>query len=139
MQKKKLNFNLLDVIIVLALALLACGIIWRQELTKQIQIRDTQNTVTVVCGIEPENNTVIDEGDTYLTMLAGNDAIISKSADIEGVIGEIQLRLTAVELESGYYLQDGSKLLVEESYILHSEIREYRVKILSISEVEDEE
>ncbi len=128
MQKKKLSFNLLDVIIVLALALLACGIIWRQELTKQLKVRDTQNTVSVICTAEMLNTTELTEGQTDATMTEGNKATITTTDD-----GKVSIKLTAVELESGYYLADGSKLLVEKSYVLHSETTEYSIKILTIT------
>ncbi len=139
MQRKKLSFNLLDVIIVLALALLACGIIWRQELTKQIALRDTQNTVPVLCTVSVLNSTELEAGEKEATLVAGNKATLVKDEDSAGTAGEVRLKLTAVELESGYYLADGSKLLVEESYVLHSGNKEYSIRILSLSELDEAE
>ncbi len=132
MPKKKLSFNLLDVIIVLAIALLACGIIWRQELSRQIEQRDTQNAVEITCTATVTNTTQITEGKYDVTMAAGNKATMTKNRND---VDDITLTLSAVELESGFYLKDGSKLLVEETYIVRSRTAYIEIKIITINKI----
>ncbi len=134
--KKKFAFNLIDVIVVIALGLLACGIIWRQELTKQIELRDTKNTVEVICTVSFYSAENLPADGAEVELLAGNKGSLSY-VKTQGGTSQIYMRLSTVELESGYYLEDGTKLLVEKDYAFHSNLAEYTVKVLSLEEVEE--
>ncbi len=133
--KKKFAFNLIDVIVVIAIGLLACGIIWRQELTKQIELRDNENTVDIVCNVAFENTEKLPEDGSAIKLLAGNSGTLSYITDESGN-KQALLSFKAVELESGYYLANGTKLLVEKSYVFHCGLAQYSVKVLSVEEME---
>lgn len=47
--KRKIRFNFIDLLIVLAVIALVAGVIWREELSDRVKTENIENTVTVCC------------------------------------------------------------------------------------------
>ncbi|MBQ3081086.1 MAG: DUF4330 family protein [Clostridia bacterium] len=156
MGKKKARFNFLDFLLVLAVFALVAGIIWRQELSDKIEIRDIENTVTVECEFETVvgedtadaayNAVRFPEGSTFVymngvavgTVEKKTTQAIPEGSDSEGKhpvkVEKLSLKLSVVSKDSGYYLEGGEKLFIDGEYRLHTKTTEFTVRIVSISE-----
>lgn len=160
MSKKKTRFNFLDFLLVLAVFALIAGIIWRQELSDKIEIRDIENTVTVLCEFdmvvdgadtaETAYNTVkFTDGSTFIYMDGVAVGTVEKrtvvvpreeSAETSGDSGstvkveKLQLKLSVVSKDSGYYLAGGEKLFIDGEYRFHTKTQEFTVRISTIAE-----
>ena len=160
MSKKKTRFNFLDFLLALAVFALIAGIIWRQELSDKIEIRDIENTVTVLCefdmvvdgadAAETAYNTVkFTDGSTFVYMDGVAVGTVEKrtvvvpgeeSAETSGDSGstvkveKLQLKLSVVSKDSGYYLAGGEKLFIDGEYRFHTKTQEFTVRISTIAE-----
>lgn len=157
MSKKKTRFNFLDFLLVLAVFALVTGIIWRQELSDKIQIRDIENTVTVICefdmvndgadGAEAAYNKVkFSDGSTPIYMDGVSVGTVEKStvviptedSSVEGGGGvkeeKLSLSLSVVSKDSGYYLAGDEKLFIDGEYRFHTKTQEFTVHINEITE-----
>lgn len=162
MSKRKVRFNFIDVLIVLATLALVVGIIWREELTERIEDRNIENTVTVCCTLNAfvsyEKDCSVqamkfDEGKTavYLdgtevgyietthTVVSNDEVSGDESGKEEGkitqTVDETKLYLKAVSRDSGYYIEGQTKLLIGGEYDLHTKTSEFTVRLLSVQEV----
>lgn len=151
MNKTKKGFNLLDVLIVLAVVCLVSGILWRQELTERIEKQDKENTVEVYCvcavlplddgekAALPENDVVLyyedKEVGTFLGDYEEEEESAGEASEEEKHYssgdGLVRIKLYAVEKESGYYIDD-MKLVRGAVLDLNSELYELS---LSINEI----
>ena len=151
MGRTKKGFNLLDVLIVLAVVCLVSGILWRQELTERIEKQDKENTVEVYClctvlpldGGEkaalPDKEVVLYYEDKEVGAFLGDYAEEEESEEEISVEekhhasqdGLVKIKLYAVEKESGYYIDD-MKLVRGAVLELNSELYELS---LSINEI----
>lgn len=155
MKRKKIKFNVLDVIIVIALLALVAGILWRKELSDAVDQLDKENTVAVTC----EFTNVTEEDERHmLNNLKGNpdvyyngvkvgtiakvtvaDTEESRDEDtsLEGekpnLLAKNVLVLAAVAKDSGYYIED-TKLVIGEEYRFSAAGWEFSVVIDSIEE-----
>jgi len=158
MGKRKIRFNFLDVLLVLGVLALVAGIIWRQELTDRIQIRDSENTLGVVCEFElvtreedggsykriqfAEGSTAVYMSDfsvgnvekttVYATPEISGDSDESEDGGV--AIEKLSLNLKAVSKDSGYYLAGDVKLYINGVYRFHTKTEEFSVRITSIEE-----
>lgn len=164
MSKKRVRFNFLDVLIILATLALVAGIIWREELTERIETRNIENTVTVSCDLNAfvstdKEGTVyavkFEEGNTPVYMdgvevgyvqavrtvvSQPDDSVDDTSKDEDTpqepqIVEETKLFLKAVSRSSGYYIGGETKLLIGGEYLLHTKTSEFTVRILSAEEV----
>lgn len=149
-EAKRTRFNFLDVLIIMAVLALIAGIMWRQELTEKIEIRDSQNTVTVNCEFElvdtadavAQYGARFEEGTTPVYMDGLQIGVVEKtvstvntdsSADGEPISVEtLLLKLTVVSNPSGYYLENGTKLFLGGQYRLHTKTQDFAVEITGI-------
>lgn len=150
MSKKKTRFNFLDFLLVLAVFALVAGIIWRQELSDKIEIRDIENTVNVVCEFEMADEAFsavkFAEGSTFVYMNGVAVGTVEKKttqsapdeSDDQGnrpvKVEKLSLKLAVVSNDSGYYLEGGVKLFIDGEYRMHTKTEEFTVHITSISE-----
>lgn len=152
MSRTKKGFNLLDVLIVLAVVCLVSGILWRQELTERIEKQDKENTVEVYClctvlplddgekAALPDKEVVLYREDKEVGTFLGyyeedaDDSEEETSAEEKHYTnqdGLVKIKLYAVEKESGYYIDD-MKLVRGAVLELNSELYELS---LSINEI----
>lgn len=161
MNKRRIRFNLLDVLIVIALCALVAGIIWRQELTDRVEQEEKENTVTLLCGFEcsdgdayiigslPEGDTTLYYNGTAVGVLSRGISESELSAEDSGdkggesstdtskvssFIRGTEVRLYAVEKDSGYYPVPDTKLLLGKSYRFNTKDCEFTLTITSIDE-----
>lgn len=158
MGKRKIRFNFLDVLLILGVLALVAGIIWRQELTDRMQIRDSENTLGVVC--EFELVTREEEGGLYkrVQFSEGSTAIYMNNSAVGNVekttlyaspetsgeengsedagvaIEKTLLNLRAVSKDSGYYVAGEVKLYIGGVYRFHTKTEEFSVRITSIED-----
>lgn len=162
MSKKRIRFNFLDVLIVLAVLALVVGIIWREELTERIEDRNIENTITVCCELNAFANDgtevrgiKFEEGKTvvyldgeevgYIEHTRVVESAPEESGDESGdedeierpaqITEETKLYLKAVSRESGYYVSGQTKLLIGGDYEMNTKDTRFTVHLLSISEV----
>jgi len=161
--KRKIKFNLLDLLIIVAVGALVAGIIWRRELTQRIKLEDSENTVSVECafivtGVKtpPEFNGEV----TTVYFSDGSEAQVIKTpvknvkndeslpeSSYDGLPESseeyneapppaeiLTLRFKAVSKADGYYLEGGGKLFIDAALPLHTTLYEFTALILSISE-----
>ena len=164
MSKRKIKFNFLDVLLILGVFALVAGIIWRQELTDKIQIRDSENTINVTCefelisGEEDQSSyrrIQFEDGSTRIFMNgvvvgtvekttihatpeasedSGSTDDDSKEDEVTAAIEKLHLKLSAVSKDSGYYLAGDVKLYINGVYRFHTKNEEFSVRIGSIEE-----
>lgn len=163
MDKKKTRFNFLDLLLIVAVVALVAGIIWRQELSDKIEIRDIENTVTVLCEFDAAadagsdtaetayNRVKFEDGSTFIYMDGVAVGSVEKSTTVitseeseessdssQGnrpiKVEKMHLKLSAVSKESGYYLAGDVKLFIGGEYRFHTKTQEFTVRISSISE-----
>ncbi len=159
MGKRRIRFNFLDFLLVLGVFALVAGIIWRQELTDKIQIRDSENTLNVICEFElisgdeeggsykriqfEDGSTEIYMGDTAVgnvektTVYANPETSEDsgeESAEAQVAVEKLRLKLSAVSKDSGYYLAGDVKLYINGVYRFHTKTAEFSVRIGSIEE-----
>ncbi len=128
MKKRKTRFNFLDLLIILAISALVMGIMWRQELTDEIQIMETKNTVSVICEAEIIAGDLSAAEKETLVYMDGVEVGKAQKA------GEaLRLAFSAVSKDSGYYLESDAKLFIDGEYKLHTKTEEFTVKILSVT------
>lgn len=163
MSGRKIRFNFLDVLIILAVLALVLGIIWREELAERIETKNIENTVTVVCEfnafISPDGadsvsaykfedgkTTVYTEGveigyvETVSTVVSAPDESgdgTSGDGEVQQTVKETKLYLKAVSRDSGYYIGGETKLIIGEEYLFHTKTSEFTVRILSAAEVKN--
>ncbi len=145
MAKTKKSFNLLDVLIVLAVLCLIAGIFWRKELTTVVEQHAKENTVSVFCtctvieleGGEtaklPSNITdIYYEGEKVGTLVP---SVVTDESGEEDTVDQrtVAVKLTAVEENSGYYLNN-TKLVQGEKYSFYTDLYEFTLRIEQISE-----
>ncbi len=146
MAKTKKSFNLLDVLIVLAVLCLIAGIFWRKELTAVVEQHAKENTVNVFCTC-----TVMDFEDGEKAKLPSDITDIYYKGEKIGVlvpsvvtdevseeendggIHTVAVKFTAVKEDSGYYI-NGTKLMQDEEYSLYTDLYEFTVRIEQITE-----
>lgn len=157
MSKRRVKFNFLDVLIILATFSLIVGIIWREELTERIETRNMENTVSVSCVI---NAFVSGEGEVYAVRFEDGRTPVyldgteigyvetvrssvseeSASDDVSGddsapqAVEETRLYLKAVSRDSGYYIGGVTKLLIGGEYLLNTKTSQFTVRILTVDE-----
>lgn len=129
MKKRKTRFNLLDLLIILAVGALVVGVMWRQELTDKVQIMETKNTVSVLCDAEIIDGDLSAEGDNILIYMDGVE--VGKAAK---ALDKLRFAFSAVSKDSGYYLESDAKLFIDGEYKLHTKTEEFTVRIVSIIE-----
>lgn len=149
--KRKIKFNILDVIIVLALLALVAGILGRDELSKTLKRFDEENTVAVLCEfsnpVEADErgilNNIKDNPDVYYNgVKVGTFAkvTVDESTQLDAVDSaeggatvqeRNMLALSVVAKDSGYYLGE-QKLLIGHSYRFSADGWEFTAIIKSI-------
>lgn len=144
MAKTKKSFNLLDVLIVLAVLCLIAGIFWREELTALVEQHAKENTVSVSCTC-----TVVDFDDGTKLQMPSEITDIYYDGEKVGVIvpsvvtdeesaedkaagtRTVAISFSAVEEDSGYYI-NGTKILQGEVYTFYTDLYEFTVRIEQI-------
>ncbi len=158
MTKRRIKFNFLDVLFILATLALVVGIIWREELIERVETKNIENTVTVCCdmnayvteGVDTVYGVKFEEGKTPVYMngvevgyvLHTKEVASAESSSDESapqapqVSEETTLYLKAVSRNSGYYMGGETKLLIGNEYLLHTKTSEFTVRILTVEEAE---
>lgn len=151
--KKKVRFNILDVLIILGVALFIFGVLWREELTAVTEQQDKENTVTILCDVTAEGSDLsalqaLPMGETALMY---GDAVIGAvvwenlipDVEVESALGgkepiptekkTVRLRLSAVAEDSGYFIR-GDKLYIGNTYSFYTDKYEFDLRITAIAE-----
>ncbi|MBE6677604.1 MAG: DUF4330 family protein [Ruminococcaceae bacterium] len=146
MAKNKKSFNLLDVLIVLAVLCLIAGILWRKELTAVVEQHAKENATNVFCTctvVEFENGEkaklpsditdVYYKGEKIGVLVPSVVTDEVSEEDTTNDIPTVAVKFTAVEEDSGYYI-NGTKLVLGEEYSLYTDLYEFTVRIEQITE-----
>lgn len=152
MSKSKRGFNLLDVLIVLALLFLVACILWGKELTRVVERQEMEQATDVLCtctlGEGYDSETVLPEKGTKLYFDGEEVGVfmgevmpaapeLSEEISNEGEPAEdiaieeqtyVAIRFHAVEKKSGYYLND-LKLTHGSELTLYTDLYEFAVCI----------
>ncbi|MBR6594121.1 MAG: DUF4330 family protein [Clostridia bacterium] len=151
--RKRVRFNILDVLIILGVVLFIMGVLWREELTAVTEQQDKENTVTVICEVYAEGADLsalqaLPMGETEL--MYGDGAVGTvvwqlgvPDVEVESTLGGkepvpsekplVSLRLSAVAEDSGYFIH-GDKLFIGSTYHFYTDKYEFDLQIKSIVE-----
>ena len=137
---------MLDVLIVLAVLCLLAGIFWRKELSEVIEEQARENTVSVTCTCTvvvaedgekiklPEDICDVFYNGKKVGVLVSS-VVTDESTDESAKqdLQEIAIKLSAVEEDSGYYI-NGAKLIIGEEYDFYTTMYEFTARIDDIIE-----